>query len=106
MAHEMSLMLTDEEYAKLSAAAELTGKPVELLAHDILIQRLQAAPGFARATNTSEFTARQYQGGKVPNAPPREALTPSEVAAREVRARLLAGRTPASDMVIEDRGSR
>ena len=45
MAYEMSVILTDEEYAQLSTEAARNGKPVEALVHEILAQRLHRASG-------------------------------------------------------------
>ena len=40
MAYELSVTLTDEEYAELAAEAARSGKPVEALVHDIVAQRV------------------------------------------------------------------
>ncbi|HLJ80444.1 MAG TPA: hypothetical protein VKT52_03085 [Ktedonobacterales bacterium] len=106
MAHQVSLMLTDEEYAELQTEAEKSGKPVEAVVHDMLAQRLRAASEPARAMTSREFTERQYREGKVLNLPTREPLTAHEAGERERRARLLMGGTSASEMLIEDRGPR
>lgn len=108
MAYDMSVRLTDEEYAELSAEASRVGKPVEALVHDILAQRLQATPPphlpspYPMSSRT--FTELQYREGKVLALPTREPLTGSAAAERERRAQLLKGGTPASEMVVEDRG--
>jgi len=43
VAYELSVTLTDEEYAELAAEAARSGKPVEELVHDILAQDVQRA---------------------------------------------------------------
>jgi len=40
VAYELSVTLTDEEYAELAAEAARSGKPVEALVHDIVAQRV------------------------------------------------------------------
>jgi len=52
------------------------------------------------------FMEQQYREGKVLGLPTREPLTGPEAAERERRAQLLKDGTPASEMVIEDRGPR
>lgn len=100
MAYEMSVTLTDEEYAQLSSEAARSGKPVESLVHDILAQRLHSA------MTSRAFTEQQYAEGKILTLPRRKPLTADEAAERERRAQLLSGGTLASEMVIEDRGPR
>lgn len=109
MAYQMSVTLTDEEYAELSAEATRSGKPVETLVHDILTQRLHtySSPSHRMQPMTSRaFTEQQYRDGKVLTLPTHEPLTTSETSERERRAQSLKGGTPASDMVSEDRGPR
>ena len=106
MAHQMTIILTDEEYAELSAKAEQSGKPVESVARDLLSQGLSASPATSRSLSSSRFMQRQYQEGKILNLPTRAPLTAQDTTERERRARLLSGGKPASEIVIEDRGPR
>ena len=106
MAHQMTILLTDEEYAELAAQAAQRGKPVESVARDLLSQTLSATSATARSLSASQFMQRQYQEGKILNLPTRTPLTTEEMDARERRARLLSGGKPASEMVIEERGPR
>jgi hypothetical protein len=106
MAHEMSVILTDEEYAELSTEAAKSGKPVEALVHDILAQRPYRVSSLLQPVTSRTFTEQQYREGKVLTLPTRELLAADEAVERERRAQLLRGGTPASDMVIEDRGPR
>lgn len=106
MVYEVSLKLTDEEYAQIQAEAHRRGEPVETVVHELLAQRLRAATEPVGAMTSREFTERQYREGKVLNLPTREPLTTQEAVERERRARLLSGGMSASDMVIEDRGPR
>lgn len=100
----MTIRLTDQEYAVLAAEAAKAGKQPELLLHD-MIQHLQS-----RSRNDSQLAARKlaerlYREGKVLNLPDPQPLTAEEQAERERLAQVFAGGTPASDIVIEDRGS-
>jgi plasmid stability protein len=106
MAHQMVIVLTDEEYAELAAQAAQRGKPIESVARDLLSQSLSASTEIPQPLSSSQFTQRQYQEGKILNLPTRVPLTAAEIAEREQRARLLSGGKLASDMVIEDRGPR
>lgn len=106
MAHEMSVTLTDEEYAELSTEAARSGKPVEALVHDILTQRLHRVASLPHPVTSRTFTEQQYREGKVLTLPTHEPLAADEAVERERRAQLLRGGTPASDMVVEDRGPR
>ena len=106
MAHQMIIILTDEEYAELVAQAAQHGKPVESLARDLLSQSLSASATPAQLLSSSWFTLLQYQEGKILNLPTRAPLSAEEVADREQRAHLLSGGKLASEMVIEDRGPR
>lgn len=110
IAHQMSVTVSDEEYAELTAEAAKSGKPVEVIVHDILAQRLHQRlhPGSppSHGTTSRTFIEHQYREGKVLALPTREPLTAHEAAERERRALLLAGGTLASDMVIEDLGPR
>ena len=106
MAYELSVSLTDEEYAELSAEAVRNGKPIEALVRDILAQRLHRAFPAPYPMTSRTFTEQQYREGKVLTLPTREPLSESEAAARERRAQLLKGGTLASEVLIEDRGPR
>lgn len=106
MAHEMSVTFTDEEFAELSTEAARSGKPVEALVHDILTQRLHRASSVPHPGTSRIFTEQHYREGKVLTLPTGEPLAADEAVERERRAQLLQGGTPASDMVIEDRGPR
>src|SRR5258706_5353494 len=109
VAYELSVTLTDEEYAELAAEAARSGKPVEELVHDIVAHRVKSNP--PPSTPSYPMTSRtvmeqQYREGKVLGLPTREPLTGPEAVEREHRAQLLKGGTPAAEMVIEDRGPR
>ena len=103
MAYEMTIKLTDQEYAALAAEAARNGKQPEMLLHD-MIQDLQPSSQIKRPLTDQEFMEKLYREGKIHNIPTRRPLTPEEQAKRERLAHVFAGGKPASEMVIEDRG--
>ena len=103
MAYQMTITLTDQEYAALAAEAAKNGKPPETFLHD-MVQRLRPSPEVKRPMTEDEFMEQQYREGKILNIPTRRQLTPEEQAERERLGKLFAGGKPMSEMVIEDRG--
>ncbi|HJT56983.1 MAG TPA: hypothetical protein VJ761_10840 [Ktedonobacteraceae bacterium] len=103
MAYEMTIHLSNQDYALLAAAATKSGKPPEMLLHE-MIQQLQAAPQGKPRLTAQELAERLYREGKVLNLPQRHPLSAEERAERERLASAFAGGTSASDLVIEDRG--
>ncbi len=106
MAHEVSVTLSDEEYAELAKDAASSGKPIESVVHELLKHQLRSRSTTDQSETDHAFMVRQLREGKLLNVPTREALTAREVASREERARLMSSDKLASDMVIEDRGPR
>ncbi len=104
MSYQMTIHLTDQEYAALVAEAEKTGKQAEALLHEILMQRLQLSLPAKRPLTEDEFEEKLYREGKILNIPTRRPLTPEERAERERLGRVFSGGKPMSEMVIEDRG--
>ncbi len=103
MAYEMTVTLTDQEYAALKAKAAKNGKQPETLLHD-MVQRLEKDIQEKRPLTGRDFMQKLYQEGGVLNIPTREPLTAEEQAERERLAQVFVGGKPASEMVIEDRG--
>lgn len=103
MSYEMTIRLTDREYAILAAEAAKSGKQPEMLLHE-MIQHLRTVPQEKRPLTDDELAERLYRDGKILNLPERKALVPEERARRERLAQIFAGGKPASEMVIEDRG--
>ncbi len=103
MAYEMTVTLTDQEYAALAAEAAKNGKKPEALLHD-MVQSLEKGSQEKHPLTEQEFVEKLYREGEVLNIPTREPLTPEEQAERERLAQVFAGGKPASEMVIEDRG--
>lgn len=103
MSYQMTIHLSDQEYALLAAEAAKSGKRPEMLLHD-LIQHLRSVPQEIQQSAEYELTKRLYREGKVLNLPERQPLTAEERTERERLARVFASGKPASEMVIEDRG--
>lgn len=97
------IILNDQEYAALAAAAARSGTDPEQLLRE-MIQRLPTSPRKKRPLSAYEVVEKQYHEGKISHIPTRQQLTQEEREARERRARDYAGGKPASEMVIEDRG--
>ncbi len=104
MAYEMTIKLTDQEYAALAVEAAKSGKPPEVLLHEMMIQQLQPSLQAKRPLTGREFLEKLYREGKILNIPTRRPITREEQAERERLAQLFAGGKPASEMIIEDRG--
>src|SRR5438874_346816 len=103
MAYQMTITLTDQEYAALAAEASKIGKQPEALLRD-MVQRLQSSSPAKRPMTEREFEEKLYREGLIENIPTRHSLTPEEQAERERLGQLFAGGKPMSEMVIEDRG--
>ena len=104
MAYQMTINLSDQEYAALITEAKKSGKQPETLLREIMLQRLQPSPQLKRPLTSRELMEKQYNEGKILNISSRRPLTRKEQAERERLARLFSGGKPASEMAIEDRG--
>ena len=103
MAHQLTITLTDQEYAALAAEAARSGRRPEALLHD-MVQRLQSSSPVKRPMTEREFEEKLYREGLIENIPTRLPLTPEEQAEGERLGQLFAGGKPMSEMIIEDRG--
>ena len=103
MAYEMTISLTDGEYALLAAEAAKSGKQPEMLLHD-MIQNLKPVSQEKPPLTERELAERLYRDGKILNLPKRKALTPEERVERERLAQAFAGGKPGSERVKEDIG--
>lgn len=101
--YQVTVQLTDQEYAVLMAEAAKSGKQPEMLLHE-LIRRLQMSSQKKTPLTGRALAERLYREGKVLNLPTRRPLTSDEMAERERLAQVFTGGKPASEMVIEDRG--
>lgn len=102
MTYQMTVTLTEQEYASLAAAAAQEGKSPEILLHE-LIQQLSSSASFSPRA----FEKVLYEEGLIEHIPVRQPETPQEQAEREYLGQVFAnvGGKPMSEMVIEDRGS-
>jgi hypothetical protein len=105
MAYQMTITLSDDEYAALSAESARTGKPVEEIVHETLVPHL-SQPQQKQPMSEEEFTQYLYRKGIIMNIPTNEPLSPEEVTEREQIAQRLAAGKPLSEIVIEDRGPK
>ena len=103
MSYQMTINLTDQEYAALTAEAAKNGKQPEAFLHD-MIQRLQSPSQVQSPLTGREFMEKLYREGELLNFPMTRPLTQEEQAQRERLGQVFAGGKPASEMVIEDRG--
>lgn len=103
MTHQITIELTEQEYAALVDEAVKNGKKPETLLHETMREWLHT--GRAKQSMTErEFDEMLYLEGLIDNIPRREPLTPEELAEREYLGSLFSGGKPMSEMVIEDRG--
>lgn len=104
MAHEMTVILTDQEYAALTAEAARSGKRPENFLHEIMAQRLQLSSPVNYPMTGRELAEQLYREGKLVSLATRRSMTQQELKDRERLVKKLSGGKYASEMVIEDRG--
>jgi hypothetical protein len=104
MAYQMTVTLTDQEYAALTAEANKRGTRPEEVLHEIMAQHLPSTTPSKHLLTGREFMELLYREGEIENLPPRQPLTPEEQAERERLAQVFAGGKSGSEMVMEDRG--
>ena len=103
MAHQMTLTLTEQEYAALAEKAAKKGKKPETLLYEMMREILQASLP-KHSISGRDFMEKLFLEGEIDNLPTREPLSLEEQAVRERLERLYSGGKPMSEMVIEDRG--
>jgi len=110
MTHEITVSLTDEEYAALAIKAEETNDEIEALIH-ILRNRLRkryilSTRNSSRSPEQQAVSEALYEAGLINHIPTGERLSEEEEAELKRLADFFgqAGGKPASEMVIEDRG--
>ncbi|MEO8973298.1 MAG: hypothetical protein ABI406_17065 [Ktedonobacteraceae bacterium] len=104
MAHQMTITLSDAEYAALAQEAAKSGKPVEYLLHELLTQHIK--PSLRHLTTSRKVQEYLYQEGVIEQVPTNEPETADEEKERSRLAHLFGQGKSASQMVIEDRGPR
>lgn len=106
MTYQITLHLSDEEYAALAAAAHDSGRPMEELVHETVAQRFPAPlEPPAQPMDERQLEEYLYRIGFISNLPTHEPDTPEEEAEAERLAELFARGKFLSEMIIEDRGS-
>lgn len=103
MSHQLTITLTDEEYAALAAEAERSGTPIEAVARERLSQRPQTEASGPTREDIQQHLRRQ---GLLESIPTDEPDTAEEEAEAERLAQLFSGGKSGAEMVIEDRGPR
>jgi hypothetical protein len=104
MAHQMTITLSDDEYAALTAEAARSAQSAEALLHETVARRFSPPAAPTPPMTTRELLERLYDEGLITNTPTDEPDTPEEEAAAESLAQQLGGGKPNSEMIIEDRG--
>lgn len=116
MAHEMTIRLTDDEYAILAEEAEFTGQELGELMQELLEEIVAKRARRAKKRRVTkkpdhplsnrEISELFYREGLTTHIPSGERLSPEDEAELKRIGDLLgqAGGKPASEMVIEDRG--
>lgn len=103
MAYQMTLTLTDQEYALLKEEAAKNGVRPEIMLQEMMRERLQASLP-TRPMTGRDLMVKLYHEGEIENLPTSEPLTTEEQAERERLARLFSSEKLISDTIIEDRG--
>ena len=103
MAHELTLTLSEQEYAALAEEAAKKGKKPETLLYETMREWLHTSIAKQPITE-QEFEEKLYLEGFIENIPTRQPLSPEEQAERDYLGRLFSGGKLMSEMVKEDRG--
>jgi hypothetical protein len=69
MAYQMTITLTDAEYAALSREAIELGKPIESLLHEILAQRMKPSTSVKDAPTSRKIQEYLYHEGLIEHIP-------------------------------------
>lgn len=101
MTHKITL--TDDDYATLAAEAAERGKAIDELVHELIAGRLAVR---SPKQPTDPLIQAMSRAGHLAQIPSKVIETPESAAERERLARNILPGQAASDMVIEDRGSR
>lgn len=103
MAYQMTITLTDAEYAALNAEAARSGKPLDALLHEVIAPHVQTE----RPSQNKDASLRDlYRKGIIMNIATHEPLTLEENTTLQRLASKLGVGQPMSEIVIEDRGPR
>jgi len=112
MAHQINIILTDNEYDALLAETGRDDEALKELLHELLMHRLQASFSLKRSplTTSKDISLQLYRQGLIEHVPEGRPDTLEEAVERRRLAELFGQVEPggklASEMVIEDRGPR
>ena len=87
MAYQMTLTLTEQEYAALAEKAAQKGKKPEILLYEMMQEILQASLP-KQSMSGRDFMEKLFLEGEIENLPTREVLSLEEQAEREQLGRL------------------
>lgn len=107
MAHQITLRLSDDEYAAVVDEAAASGKSIESLLHEAVARRFAPRPvpvPPSQPISEDELEEYLYRIGFTANLPTHEPETPEEEAEEEELAQLLSKGKSLTEMIIEDRG--
>ena len=104
MTHQLSIVLSDEEYAELTAESAKSGATIEAVVEAFVHERLTLHGSEAQTDGSNEILGALYHQGVVAHLPTGESETADEEAEAERLAHLYGGGQSAAEMVIEDRG--
>lgn len=105
MTYQITLNLSDEEYAAIAAAAQESGRPMEALAREAVAQRFPApSEPPAQPMTLRELEEYLYRIGFISNLPTHEEDSDEDEEEAERLAELFGQGKSLSEMIIEDRG--
>ena len=107
MSHRVNFTLTDEEYTALTSESVQSGKPLDDLLHEVLLQHIR--PSTLKRTYSltrRDLQSYLYEEGVTEYVPTDEPDKQEDEAERQYLAHLFGQGKPVSDMAIEDRGPR
>ncbi len=107
MTYQITLSLSDEEYAAVAAAAARTGEPIEEVLHEAVAKQFTPEPKSAHLPSSGSpypLSEYLYSIGFALNVPTGELDTPEDEAEDEEVARILSRGKSLTEMIIEDRG--
>jgi hypothetical protein len=105
MAHQIIVVISDDTYDALAAAAAESSQAVEQLAEETLMQRYQPAQSHASVSSYDDFLRKLYAAGGIVNLPDHTIDPEEERRLVELFSSILPGK-PLSEIIIEDRGPR
>jgi hypothetical protein len=106
---QITVTVSDVEYARLSAEAGRRGEaPESLLQRKVTahIGSERSGESSGQATSKAAILEHLYRAGAITAVPSPEPVSPEQAAERERLAQLFGQGRPVSELIIEDRGAR